>query len=365
VKEKKVTWLELFFDLVFVVAISSTNHWLSHFNQEPNHLLEIITKYILMIIPLWWCWIGQTMFYNRFSHYLKYPFLFMFAQVFFIIIMSASFNLDFNATYLSFIIGYIGSRLITIIQYSLIKYKECSNHIVSVALCLRNGMFFGIIITISSLFAPNEWRYILMYSGIIIDIIMPLLHHNKLKKVPVNLAHLAERLGLLVMITFGEAIVSIVELLEENTFNIHHLTYYLIVFICLATMWISYFNKIDNLIDKEKKSTGQLLLYLHLIIIIAIMLFSAIINLYFDSNLSNGQLTFLLILSYLSFFISKEIIFTYHAHTSYQFKLNWFILIIIAIITITIILIILQLSLIYSLFLISIIAVIDYKVLNI
>ena len=117
----KVSWLELFYDLVFVVAISSTNHLLTTVNNQPQHFFTIIGEYLLMIIPMWWAWAGQTMFLNRYRLIVKKLHYYTFVQMFFVMLMSASFNLNFDETYFTFLLGFIGIRVLTILQYHSVK----------------------------------------------------------------------------------------------------------------------------------------------------------------------------------------------------------------------------------------------------
>ncbi|MDR1781671.1 MAG: low temperature requirement protein A [Bacilli bacterium] len=307
--EKKVTWLELFFDLIFVVAIASTNHWLLNIEEEQS--LEILFKYFLMVIPLWWAWTGQTMFYNRFDKYLKVPIIFMGLQILAIVIMCASFNLDFDKTYFTFILGYALSRLVTIIEY-IITYKrndDSNNSIVSKT--LASCLSVGLLITLLSLFIPSPLRYVIMYLGIFLDLILPLIYHSKLKLVPVHIGHLAERLGLLVMISFGEAIVSVVSFIENNSFSFNNICFLLAMLLALILLFLSYYSEYDDIINKRHQGSGQLLLYSHLFIISSIMLIACLIHIGFFIN--ESLLLYLIgFVALVCFIFFKNIIFEYY-----------------------------------------------------
>jgi len=63
---RHATWLELFFDLVFVAAISVVTHNL--LGVHDKHLDHgHAWLYPLEIIPVWWIWASQTLFDNRFD----------------------------------------------------------------------------------------------------------------------------------------------------------------------------------------------------------------------------------------------------------------------------------------------------------
>ena len=59
---RRVSWLELFFDLFFVVIISSVSH-----NVSVNLSWTGISELILSFLPVWWVWIGFTMYNERFE----------------------------------------------------------------------------------------------------------------------------------------------------------------------------------------------------------------------------------------------------------------------------------------------------------
>ncbi len=60
--EKKVTWLELFYDLIFVAAFIQLGNGLSH-HITPGG----VALFAGMFVPLWISWTGFTFFENRYS----------------------------------------------------------------------------------------------------------------------------------------------------------------------------------------------------------------------------------------------------------------------------------------------------------
>lgn len=61
-QERKVSWLELFYDLVFVVVIAELSHSLA------GHIsVSGVVGFILLFIPVWWVWIGGTFYNDRFE----------------------------------------------------------------------------------------------------------------------------------------------------------------------------------------------------------------------------------------------------------------------------------------------------------
>lgn len=83
--ERRATWLELFFDLVFVVAIAELARYLSH------HLsLSGLLEFTILFVPVWWCWIGATFYATRFDTDDLSDRLITFVQMAIIAIMAAN-----------------------------------------------------------------------------------------------------------------------------------------------------------------------------------------------------------------------------------------------------------------------------------
>ena len=52
---RKATWLELFFDLIFVVAVAQATHALGHVHHGHLEAVSYL-KYVLIMLLLWWVW---------------------------------------------------------------------------------------------------------------------------------------------------------------------------------------------------------------------------------------------------------------------------------------------------------------------
>ena len=59
-EHRRATWLELFYDLVFVVAVSQVSD-----NLYADVSVAGFFKFVFLFIPIWWAWIGTTFYANR------------------------------------------------------------------------------------------------------------------------------------------------------------------------------------------------------------------------------------------------------------------------------------------------------------
>ncbi|MHA6261207.1 low temperature requirement protein A [Sporosarcina sp. CAU 1771] len=328
---KRVMWLELFFDLIFVAAISKTTRVL--LNLENGTIpLEYLFKFVLIFIPIWWSWVGHTLYTNRFGEEKLSQRLFMIAQMFFMVMLTASLSPDFDSYYVPFLIGYIGVRFITSLQY-IYTLRDVQGEEREVAKRLGFGFLIGIAISLLSVFFDSWLRYFFLYLGIFIDILIPILNRKYLRKVPVNTPHLLERFGLLTIILFGESIVSLVAIFETEAFLWSEVVIISLAFLLIIAMWWQYFDNLEKKIDREAVTSGQVIIYGHLFILMSLSLFAAVIQM---SYLYEVDPTFLLLLSFGSafvYFLSTSAVFHKYRIPEHRLKVRHLLLFIVILTT--------------------------------
>ncbi|MEH7336842.1 low temperature requirement protein A [Neobacillus drentensis] len=317
--EKKVTWLELFYDLLFVAAVASATHVLLHVEDGYIHS-EYLFKFVLIFIPIWWAWVGQTLFVNRFGEDLFHQRLFLIVQMFFVLIMTSSLSVDFDQYYLSFLIGYIGLRAVTAIQYLVVQRKE-EGFRKNAARYLGKYFWIGIIISLFSVLFDSWLRYAVLYAGIIIDIMVPIFGRKYLVKVPTNTAHLLERFGLFTIILFGEALVSTLAVIQPKQGNWNSIGFSAISFILIISMWWQYFDNVEKKVDKSLQTIGQTIIYGHLFILMSLSMIAASIRLMFLNEIHYSYILYFVFSSVLLYFLSTTFVFHQYRHVHHRLKI--------------------------------------------
>lgn len=84
-QHRRVTWLELFFDLVFVAAVAEVGSPLS-VDYSPAGLF----RYAFLFVLIWWGWSGHTLYCTRFDHDDLANRLLVLAQCFIAAVMAAN-----------------------------------------------------------------------------------------------------------------------------------------------------------------------------------------------------------------------------------------------------------------------------------
>src|SRR5512147_1056948 len=60
---RRVTWIELFFDLIFVACVAQVGEPLAE-DYSPAGLF----RYAFLFLLIWWAWSGHTAYNTRFDH---------------------------------------------------------------------------------------------------------------------------------------------------------------------------------------------------------------------------------------------------------------------------------------------------------
>ncbi|SDO77613.1 Low temperature requirement protein LtrA [Paenibacillus sp. yr247] len=316
--EKKVTWLELFYDLLFVAAVSKATHVLLH--ADNGYIsIEYIAKFVLIFIPIWWAWVGQTLFNNRYGQDVFLHRIFMILQLFFVLTMTFSLSTDFDRYYVPFFIGYIGSRVLTAIQYVVVQKSEIS-HRAATARYLGTRFWIGIVISTASLFFDSWFRYSILYAGIAVDIILPLIGRRFMVKTPIHTHHLLERFALFTLILLGELVVSTLAVLQSSDGTWQSILFAFQAFILVIAMWWQYFENIEKKVDKAMQTAGQTIIYVHLLIYLSMSTIAASIQLLFMDQLAYRFMLGFVFLSVLLYFLSTSIVFHRYRHKHRQLR---------------------------------------------
>ena len=157
--------------------------------------------------------------------------------------------------------------------------------------------------------------------GILIDIIIPILGRKFLEKVPTNTAHLLERFGLFSIILFGEALISTLAVIQPKQGNWDSITFSIISFILIIAMWWQYFDNMEKKVDKSVQSSGQIIIYGHLFILMSISMIAASIRLLFLPEVHYSFILFFIFGSVLLYFLSTTIVFHQYRHKHHQLKI--------------------------------------------
>lgn len=198
------TPLELFFDLVFVIAIASAASGLHH-QLAAHHFLEGIWQYAQVFFYIWWAWMNFTWFASAYdtddTPFRLTTFLQMFGALVFAIGIQSG-KLNFTAG----IIGYIIMRVAMVIHWLRAakespKYKKANLRYAWGVGLVQVGWTFWYFFPL-----PYQDKYWVVPVLILAEISVPLIAEGKKLTTSWHPHHIAERYGLLAIIVLGEGL---------------------------------------------------------------------------------------------------------------------------------------------------------------
>jgi low temperature requirement protein LtrA len=300
---RHATWLECFFDLIFVVTIDDVTHVLSHTREGHLDPLQF-WKFVLIFIPLWWLWASHTMYANRFDaddrkHRLATLFI-----MFLLIIVSGLIDQRFLASFDAIVVCYAGSKYIIAMMYFVSKYR----HKESVELTTAVGWVIvaGTTISLASILFAAPQRYVVFYLGIVFDLLVFIFFlRRRLEVIPVHTEHLIERVGLLTIIILGESVSSLSTGLADISWTVERLLAAATGFVMISSIWWVYFNSF-HLLTKQKLTTGHSVLYSHFFVFIGLSILASLIRHAILDDMAPSDFRVLSVIGAVCFFIGKQ-----------------------------------------------------------
>jgi low temperature requirement protein LtrA len=228
--ERRVSWVELYFDLIFVFAVGETAHIMV---TDPNW--GGFGRALALFVLLWWTWIGFVVLCNR-NDEDRIPLrLFVLAGTLPAAVAAVETHAAADGHAMAFLIALAGARLVLALAFAFTL-----DH----AKQVTAGYGVSTVIFVASAFVPTRWRFVLLAFALIQEAGFLLLRNDErsrdrrrdrarepgekrparrsraeslraMLKPPadparrVDAAHLAERFGLMIIILLGEVVVAV------------------------------------------------------------------------------------------------------------------------------------------------------------
>ena len=237
--ERSATWLELFFDLIFVVAIAQLAH---NFHEEFSFLGW--AKLAILFVPVWWCWIGATFYDTRFDNDGLVDRLITLMQMAIAASIAANIHHGLGSSSVGFALSYMAFRIVLIAQYLHAGYHVPEARPLTTWYAI--GFSISIVLWLASVFVPLPWRLVLWGLGLLIDFATPLTAGQRVVKVPPDLAHTTERIGLFTIIVLGESIVAVVGGVSDIEWTPMSVAIALLGLSIAFSFWWMYFDTVDE-----------------------------------------------------------------------------------------------------------------------
>ena len=303
VTKKPVQLIELFYDLIYVYAISK----LTGLINEPiggiippyNFFAYLITCFVILQ-----AWLYFTNYVNRYGQWKAHDYILVCVNMIAVIYMANTISLDWARTYFVFDISMLIILLTVVILYAIHAKKEKSmsgaaGNSITILTIVCTIYVVAIICSIFNL-SFNEYVLGLNVLAIITGAFLPFFIRGKFDKSIINFPHLVERFELLTIITFGEAVVGLTHFFD--VFNLNAVP--ILVFLIVITMFGSYVIQIHRLMQHDRVERSLRLMFSHYFIIISINLVTVALELIHSGDVNYMFVSVFMIVSLVIFYIS-------------------------------------------------------------
>jgi low temperature requirement protein LtrA len=272
--EERVTPLELFFDLVFVFAITQVTGFLA-----ANETGEGLLRGALLLAVLWWAWAAYAWLTNTLDPEEGGVRLAVFASSGAMLVVALATPAAFGAEALVFGVAYFIVRVLHVVLYAIAGRDD--PELRAAVLRFAPGAVLGPSLLVVAGFFDGPAELGLWSAALVIDYGSALLGRGRGWRI--SPAHFVERHGLIIIIALGESIVSIGVGAAGLPLDATRIAAALLGMVIAAALWWSYFDwviyvsqaKLTDATGAERAGLARdLFSYLHMPMVFGIVLFA-------------------------------------------------------------------------------------------
>ena len=273
-REQRVTPLELFFDLVFVYAITQVTRLMSE-----DLTWSGIGHGLLVLAALWWAWTGYAWLTNTLEPEEGLVRAGMFGGMAAMLVAALAVPSAFGAEAVLFGVAYVVVRLINLGLYAIAGKRDPSFRRAVVRFAPTASI--GPLLILVAAFFDGGVQTLLWVVAIIVLYAGPIVDRGR--GWTISPAHFAERYGLIVIIALGESIVAIGLAVAGEAPTSEVITGAVLGLAVIAALWWAYFDVMALLAQRQlAETTGPTRArlardgysYLHMPMIAGIVLFA-------------------------------------------------------------------------------------------
>ncbi|WP_078880023.1 low temperature requirement protein A [Kitasatospora purpeofusca] len=226
--EKRVTWAELYFDLIFVFAITQVSGLLHH-RHDPLGIAQAL----VVFVPVYWCWVGTTVQANIRDVDTPRDRLGILAVGFTGLVMALAVPGAYGNRGVLLGAGYWAARVVLLLLLARIPGVWRGPYgvgvLVSGPLLVAGGLL------------PEGPRVCLWALAALCDLSGPVVFRRKLAAVAYHPSHMPERFALFLLVALGESIVGIGASAAAVRLDAAELVAVTAAFTISAGLWWQYF----------------------------------------------------------------------------------------------------------------------------
>jgi low temperature requirement protein LtrA len=228
---QRVSWAELYFDLIFVFAVTQVAA-----AAQTAHSATAVGRALVLFVPFWWAWVGVSILYNGIELTTARRHLQVFTIGGLAFVMSIAVPDAYTSRGLVFAVPYIAIRTLLASAIARRHFFPGRVNPYSVSLAVSAPLLLIGALT------PLPYRGWIWLAVALIELATPTLLGHRMDGLRFDAAHLPERFGLFVIIALGEVLVGVgVQESREGLGGVA-LVALVLAFILTCTLWWTYFH---------------------------------------------------------------------------------------------------------------------------
>ncbi|MEA5505877.1 low temperature requirement protein A [Halotia wernerae UHCC 0503] len=239
-EERHATWLELFFDLFFVAAISELAH---NLNQDIS--LSGFLSFLVLFVPIWWSWIGATFYANLFDNDDLGHLLLTALQMVAVAALAVNVHDGLGKSLSGFALAYTAVRVLLVVEF-----LRAGRHIVAarpLTTRIVRGSGLAALVWLVSAFVPIPLRFGLWMLALAVDFGTVITAGESVHvELAPHTSHLPERFGLFTLIVLGETVLAVVNGVADQQWNFSSACAAMFGLSIAFSLWWLYFDNIGD-----------------------------------------------------------------------------------------------------------------------
>jgi low temperature requirement protein LtrA len=232
--ERRASWLELFFDLCFVVAVGAVAAIL-HGDPTSQGLLV----FTALFIPVWWSWMIYAWYATSFPEGGLANRIAGFAAMLTVLAMAAQVPMASEGDPRGYLIGFVVFHAIVVLLFLRAARLYPARH--DFAIRYATGFALAALVWLVSLAAPETLRPAVWAIALLIDLVTPWHAVSAVAERTYDVSHIPERYGLFTLIVLGEAIIAVARGTSESHWTPPAVVAAVAGFVIAAVVWWAYF----------------------------------------------------------------------------------------------------------------------------
>src|SRR5215210_4821657 len=239
------TWLELFFDLCFVVAVAALARGL---HDDPT--FGSILRFLGLFVPVWWAWMGFTWYATAFDNDDVLYRVTLLGAMLCILWLAASIHGLYKGETTSFVLAYVVMKLLLVGLYA--RARRDATDVRRFAGVYAAGNAVAALIWLSSLLVPVPGTYGIWALALLVELVTPMLAvraaYRGASYTPrvFHPEHIPERYGLFTLIVLGESVLAVAAGTAGSGWYPAAVATAIFGFVIAACIWWLYFDYVGS-----------------------------------------------------------------------------------------------------------------------